>query len=206
MSDSEIIARRRAEFAAAFSRADIPALSRLLTDDNVAMPPNRPILRGIDESQALWREGFAVVESRFSIIPERLEVAGDVAIDQFRWSMDSAPRVGGPAIHDEGKNIWIWRRQPDGDWKLAQAIWNSDLPQAGSWSGAATSAASSLTEQDRETLRSLIEQRWPAAILARDWDDALAMCAEDLVYMPADHTTLRGHAEFRAWIDQFPAS
>jgi hypothetical protein len=29
MSDSEIIARRRAEFAAAFSRADIPALSRL---------------------------------------------------------------------------------------------------------------------------------------------------------------------------------
>jgi ketosteroid isomerase-like protein len=65
-----------------------------------------------------------------------VEVIGGVAIDHFRWIMDIVPRGGGRGIRDEGKCIWIWRRSKDGGWKIARAIWNSELPLGGLWSGA----------------------------------------------------------------------
>src|SRR5262245_741719 len=67
-----------------------------------------------------------------------------------------------------------------------------------------TSAVSTLTVEERESIRRMTEEDWTAAVLARDWHKTLAMCAADVVYMPADHPALRGHAELRAWLDQFP--
>jgi ketosteroid isomerase-like protein len=40
--------------------------------------------------------------------------------------------------------------------------------------------------------------------MERRWDTALAMCHPDIVYMPADHPVLRGHAALQAWLEQFP--
>jgi ketosteroid isomerase-like protein len=204
MNDHELIVRLREEFVTAFNREDISALSNLLEDDSVGMPPNRAALQGLAETRAFWREGFAAAKSRVEFTSARVEIAGDFAIDEQRWSMDSTPFNGGVPVHDEGKGIWLLRRQQDGNWKIARAIWNSDLPLAGPWSGAASSAASMLSADDRETLRDLVERQWTTACVSRDWDKVLSMCAEDIVYMPADHPTLRGHAEFRAWLEQFP--
>jgi ketosteroid isomerase-like protein len=50
----------------------------------------------------------------------------------------------------------------------------------------------------------MTERQWTAAMLARDWDTALAMCAPNVVYMPADHPVLHGHAALRGWFEQFP--
>lgn len=136
MSDKETIARQRAEFVAAFNIEDTEAMAKFLPDDHVGMPPIRPTIRGLDGARAFWREGFAAAKSRFSLASEELEVIGDVAIDSLRWTMDSTPKSGGKTVHDKGKCIYIWRRQRDGSWKLARAIWNSDLAQAGLWSGA----------------------------------------------------------------------
>lgn len=204
MSDSETIARRGAEFIAALNRQDIPVLSDMRADDCIDIPPNRPAIKGLSAIQAFWREGFAQVETRFTIFPEQLEIGGDIAVDRFRWTTESAPLSGGPSTRDEGICVWTWHREKDGAWKIAQAIWNSDLPQGQTvWTGAARSA-SLLTAGDRDTIRDLIEQQWPSAWLARDLEKVLAMCTEDIVYMPADHPALRGQAELRAWLEQFP--
>lgn len=63
----------------------------------------------------------------------------------------------------------------------------------------------SLNGADREAIRTVAEQRWVSALLARDVDALVAMCAPNLLYMPADHPAIRGHEEFRAWLIQFPA-
>jgi len=34
-------------------------------------------------------------------------------------------------INDSGKAIEVWKKKPDGHWRMAAAIWNSDLPLAG---------------------------------------------------------------------------
>ena len=62
----------------------------------------------------------------------------------------------------------------------------------------------SLTPGDRESIRALAEEHWTAAIVARDLDALTALCAEDLIYMPADHGALRGRQQFREWLATFP--
>jgi ketosteroid isomerase-like protein len=54
-------------------------------------------------------------------------IAGDVAIERgsFTWKVTPA---GGSDVEDHGSFLAIWRRQPDGAWKLARNIWNSTLP------------------------------------------------------------------------------
>lgn len=111
-------------------------MAAILADDSIGIAPNRPALRGKDAARQHWREGIAMASSRFAVVPEELELLGDVAIDQFHWTVDSTPPPGGSPIHDEGKCVWIWRRQRDDSWKIARSIWNSDLANAGLWSGA----------------------------------------------------------------------
>ena len=61
-----------------------------------------------------------------------------------------------------------------------------------------------LTPLDRETIRVIAEHHWTSALVARDLDRLLALCTDDVVYMPADHTALRGQAELRQWLAAFP--
>ncbi len=205
MGDRETIEKRRNDFVAAFNREDIPALSDLLSDDHIQMPPNRPAIRGKQGTSTFWGEGFRAAKSRVSAFTEDFEIAGDLATDRFRWSMETTPKGGGSTAHDEGKCVWIWRRK-DGQWKLAQAIWSSDLPQSGLWSGAsaAASSGSGLTAGERDEIRAIIEKRWVAASLAKDLDTCLAMCADDIVYMPADQPAVRGRTALRTWLGQVP--
>ncbi|HXD17780.1 MAG TPA: nuclear transport factor 2 family protein [Vicinamibacterales bacterium] len=135
-TDHAAIASRRGEFVDAFNAADVQRMAALLTDDHIGMPPNRPALRGARASIEFWREGMAAATSRFTVLPQDLTVDGDVAVDRFDWAIDSTPRGGGAPIRDEGKCVWIWRRESDGAWKVASAVWNSDLATAGLWSGA----------------------------------------------------------------------
>jgi ketosteroid isomerase-like protein len=131
-----VISGLRTEFVDAFNSEDVRRMAALLTDDHIGMPPNRPSALGVRESIEFWREGFSAATSRFVVTPQALEIAGPIAVDRFDWSADSTPRTGGAPIHDEGKCIWIWRREGDDGWRIARAIWNSNLAAAGLWSGA----------------------------------------------------------------------
>ena len=61
-----------------------------------------------------------------------------------------------------------------------------------------------LTDQDRNEMRELIEDKWVAGGLAREWDASMALCTEDFVYMPQDNPVLHGKAEAQGWLDGFP--
>ena len=135
MFDREAISRARQDFVDAFNSEDDEALAAILTDDHVKMPPNQPPLRGRAASRSFWRKGWAQAASRFTATPGQLKITSDVAIDEFYWTMESLPRDGGSPVRDEGRSVWLWRRQPDGSWKLARAIWNSDLADPGLWTG-----------------------------------------------------------------------
>ena len=61
-----------------------------------------------------------------------------------------------------------------------------------------------LNSQDVEAIRTLAENEWTQAGLARDWDKSLSLCTNDVVYMVPDQPALRGRAALRAWLEQFP--
>ncbi len=66
------------------------------------------------------------------------------------------------------------------------------------------SATSTLSREDVEQIRALVEEHWVQAGLARAWDKTLALCAPDIVYMPPDQAALHGHHELREWLERFP--
>jgi ketosteroid isomerase-like protein len=66
------------------------------------------------------------------------------------------------------------------------------------------STSSTLSPEDVEKIRTAVEQDWPQANLARNWDSALALCYPDIVYMPPDQPALHGHRALREWLDRFP--
>jgi len=112
-----------------FNRQNIRTMTGYLAPDIDAMAPGRAAIRGIDAQVQFWHEGFAAAISLLMVLPDALELIGDVAVERHRWVLDSVTRRDGTPIHDEGKGIWIWRKQTDGRWKVARSIWNSDLPR-----------------------------------------------------------------------------
>jgi ketosteroid isomerase-like protein len=61
-----------------------------------------------------------------------------------------------------------------------------------------------LTSDDRDRIKHLGEVEWTRALESGDAAQVLALCADDIVYMPADHPALHGHAELRQWLGTFP--
>ena len=99
----------------------------LLTDDAVLMPPGGPPLSGKNEIRA-WGQQFAnqfMVES-YSSVDHEVIVSGDWAFRRSGITWALRPRSGGEVIIQTGKFIIIYRRQPDGSWKIARDIFNFD--------------------------------------------------------------------------------
>ena len=134
VNDRELIEQQRADYVDAFNREDIATMMGCVTPDIDGMAPGRPAIRGLEAQALFWREGFAAARSLLFALPEDLELLGEVAIERHHWVLDSIPKRGGRPVHDEGKGLWVWRRQKDGRWKIARAIWNSDLSEPALWS------------------------------------------------------------------------
>ncbi len=61
-----------------------------------------------------------------------------------------------------------------------------------------------LMKQDRDQLRTMVEETWVDACLRSDWDAATALCTEDVNYMPADTPWVRGRNELKEFLNNFP--
>jgi ketosteroid isomerase-like protein len=135
MTDQEKITSTRAAFVDAFHSEDIPTMSGFVTDNHLIMAPNQPERVGLEAAKEFWETGFSMAKTNMEFSPQELNIAGDIAIDRFNWNQHIEMYDGADTIDDEGNCIWIWRRDSEGDWKLESAIWNSNLPQAGTLSG-----------------------------------------------------------------------
>ena len=51
---------------------------------------------------------------------------------KFGYTVTFTPEAGGEPIRGIGKWMDIYKRQPDGSWKIYRGIYNSDLPPSGS--------------------------------------------------------------------------
>ncbi len=101
------------------------------TDDGVWMPPGLAPLSGKDEWWSFVQQWWDSSEIRdMGVTTEELVVIGSWAIERHTefqvvvFGDDSEP------VSLYFKGIWIFRRQDDGTWKIAQYIWNETVPAA----------------------------------------------------------------------------
>lgn len=107
----------------AFNRGDADGCAAFFTDDVVFLPPGEPMTRG--------KQAF--LDSYRSRIKRNEGGTHSNALVDFGVEGDLAYEIGTFAIADtdppeQGKFVNILKRQPDGSWKVAITIFNSDKP------------------------------------------------------------------------------
>lgn len=111
---------------AATGNAD--SMATVVTSDAELMPPNEPAVHGLDAVKK-WAETMfsqASVSGRYT--SSDVTVSGDLAVARFTGELTITPKAGGAPVTERIKGIHVMKRQPDGSWKIAQDVWNSDAP------------------------------------------------------------------------------
>ena len=128
-ADSSAIVALNGRLKAAALAANWDAWGAEYTSDPVRYPPNLTALVGKSAVDA-WYHGtpkFTAFEVAVTSVMGRADLA--VATGSFKAT---APAGKARAVTtDEGKFMQLLMKQPDGSWKIARDIWNSDLPLSG---------------------------------------------------------------------------
>jgi len=134
--DKAGIQKTRTEYVSAWKAADAERLADLYTTDALVLYPNQPGVEGRDAIHAYFKAFFAeFVQEDFELTSAEVEIVGPWAFDRGAYRWKASPRAGGDPIADYGKYLVILRREPDGGWKIARDMDNSDRPLAQSSRG-----------------------------------------------------------------------
>jgi len=96
-------------------------------EDAQFLPANHPAIIGRPAIQQALEALIAAGLHKLVLRTDKIEVAGDFAYGIGKHQM-TIKTAAGAEIHDEGKYLVVYRRQPDGQWRAVADIFNSDLP------------------------------------------------------------------------------
>ena len=125
-ADVEAVQRVREQAVAAINAGDADAVAALATDDIVWMPQDKPTSIGKEAFRLYWVALFEQFVFDRTLFHDEVIVAGDWAIHRSTLEGTLTPKSGGESMSQSSKAIDILRRQPDGSWKHARIIFNSN--------------------------------------------------------------------------------
>ena len=166
------------EYSASALAGDPERRLALWAEDGIQMPPDREARFGIDTIRAATEAGMAnVVTNEYAVIPEEVQVFGDLAFARGTYSANRTPVSGGNPIQTDGKFMTILQRQADGSWKIYRDIFNSNVPPA---------PATAPTTDPAEVAAAIdaVWREYEASQIAGDPDRWIALWAEDGVQLP----------------------
>jgi ketosteroid isomerase-like protein len=117
-------------YVGAINDGDVETLSSLTTDGHIMLMPNRPPLVGKAPNVAALRSLFEGFEIDETWTPVETEIDGDLAYQRGTFTVVSTPKAGGAASTTSGSFLRIYRRQPDGEWRMTRDMFNGDAPPA----------------------------------------------------------------------------
>ncbi len=131
--DLVAIAQARDAILSALHNDDIDGIMAALIDDHLTMSPGAPT---VPDNEALveWHQNrIDLFSFESDHITDDVLLEGDIAIERWSGQSKLTHRADGSVVEDSLKGLWVWRRQPDGSWRLLWSIWNSDLPVGTDW-------------------------------------------------------------------------
>jgi uncharacterized protein (TIGR02246 family) len=125
-ADLAAIARTTAALFEAVNASNADRCVALWADDGVLMPPHHPSVHGREAIRDYFRNLFSRSRFTFMLVSSEIHVAGDTAVERLTYTASIWTATGSSPVEDLGKGLHVYRREPDGSWKLTQDIWNSD--------------------------------------------------------------------------------
>jgi len=115
----------------AVESGDVEQILTLYTDDIVEMPPNAPANKGKRAVEDYFNKGLEAftIEATWPVEgTEEIIVSGNLACYISEYQQKFTLKANGAVMEDHGKIVEICLKQPDGSWKFAREIWNSNNP------------------------------------------------------------------------------
>jgi ketosteroid isomerase-like protein len=128
-ADEAAVRKADENWSAAAKTNQVDAWVAYYSDDAVVFPPNDAPAASKDSIRKTVGEFLAMPGLSVSWKTAKVEAArsGDVAFSYGAYEMTAKGPKGKPVM-DHGKYLEVWKKQPDGEWKCSEDIWNSDLP------------------------------------------------------------------------------
>ncbi len=122
--DPSVITSRSAIWQTALNAGDIDTLVANYTSDARILAPNEKVAVGSDAVRAAFGSMIdAGLNGSLTSIEAR--VSGNIGYNVGIYELT----VGGEVV-DTGKYLETWQRGTDGQWRISNDIWNSDMPAA----------------------------------------------------------------------------
>jgi ketosteroid isomerase-like protein len=128
--DLEAIAEFNRQYLKAVNEGDSATLSALTLDDIVTIEPNWKPIEGKAANDKANRQSLQLFRIEEKWTPTETVIVGDLAYQRGVFTESATPRAGGPSRTTRGNYLRIFRRQPDGSWRMTRDMTSSDQPVA----------------------------------------------------------------------------
>jgi ketosteroid isomerase-like protein len=118
------IEKQDTAFSAAFGRGDIAAVAGAYAEDAIAFPPDGEMARGRAAIEALWKGLRDAGGKEITLTTLDVHSSGSLAAETGTATLKIQP-PSGAAMLQRVKYVVVWKRQPDGTWKIYRDIWNA---------------------------------------------------------------------------------
>ncbi len=121
-ADPSVLTAQTEAWEAALNAKDIDSLVMIYTTDARLLPPNGEMVTGSDAVITIFGD---MIDAGISgdLTSVEAKVSGDMGFDVGTYTL-----MAGNTVVDKGKFVEIFHRGDDGEWRISNDIWNSDLP------------------------------------------------------------------------------
>ena len=119
------------KYSAAMIAGDADNWIKLWDDKGVQLPPDKPMVNGKAAIKKAIQGFFTVLKvETFVIHISKTFVDHEFGFAYGNYTYTLVPKAGGEKIFGDGKYETIFRKQPDGSWKIFRDCFNSNIPPA----------------------------------------------------------------------------
>lgn len=113
----------------AIDAKDVERTAAFYADDAEQLPVAEPAVVGRAAIREEWAKVFGIPGFSNQARMTRVEVSGGGTLAYTRGTYETAMKApDGTTTVERGKWLTVWRRQPDGSWRIAMDIFNTDAP------------------------------------------------------------------------------
>jgi ketosteroid isomerase-like protein len=98
------------------------------SEEAIVLPPNATSAATKETIRSVWKDLLSAPGLVITWKPTKVRL---VSSNEMAWVSGTYQLTmndpGGKPVNDRGKYLEVWEKQPDGNWKCAADMWNSDL-------------------------------------------------------------------------------
>jgi ketosteroid isomerase-like protein len=113
-------------YAAAMNAGAWALVAQSFAEDAVRIPPHEEPHHGREAIEA-WLGGIEELVS-YELARDRIGGGDGFAYVRGSYAITLRPKGAPGPISDQGDFLEVWRREPDGAWRVTEAIWNTRVP------------------------------------------------------------------------------